>query len=54
MTQEKKLELIKKLEALATFQKTCLDSGNWGDYDHAENQIKKLEDEIVYARNDDE
>jgi hypothetical protein len=52
MTQEKKLELVKKLESLVTFQKTCLDSGNWGDYDHAENQIKKLEDEISYSDNE--
>ena len=51
MTFSKKLELVKKLESMVAFQKDCLDSGSWDDYDKAESEIKKLEDKIVYSEN---
>ncbi|MFZ2975970.1 MAG: hypothetical protein WA055_05095 [Candidatus Moraniibacteriota bacterium] len=47
MTQEEKTTQLKKLEALVLFQKECLNGEDWDDYDKAENEIKKLEKEIV-------
>lgn len=49
MTVQQKIELVKKLKYLAAFQKDCLDSGNWEDYDRLEGEIKKVEDKLVYA-----
>lgn len=48
MTLEKKMELIKKLKHMVAFQKDCLDEGNWEDYDKIENEIKRLEEAIIY------
>jgi len=42
-----KFELLKKLEYLIAFQANCLNDGNWEDFDKAENQIKRLEQEIL-------
>lgn len=53
MTYERKIELVKRLESLVIFQKNCLDSGDWGDYDHAEMEIKNLENKIIFADNDE-
>lgn len=47
MMDQLKLEAVKKLECLVAFQKDCLSSGNWEDYDRLENEIKKLEEEIT-------
>lgn len=49
MTYSEKIELVKKLENMVAFQKDCLASGNWDDYDKIESEIKKLEEKIVYA-----
>jgi hypothetical protein len=54
MTVQQKIELVKKLKYYAAFQKECLDAGNWDDYDKLENEIKKLEETLVYANNEDE
>lgn len=48
--KEKKLELVKKLESLVAFQKDCLSQDDWDSYDRLENEIKKLEEEIVYVQ----
>ena len=42
-----KYELIKKLEYLIAFQSDCLASGDWDEFDRAENQIKRLEERIL-------
>jgi hypothetical protein len=47
MTSKGILKLLKQLEAMAAFQKDCLDQGNWADYDKADAQIKKIEHKIV-------
>ncbi len=43
-----KLEMIKQLEYLIAFQTRCLNEGNWSDFDKVENEIKKLEEKILY------
>ncbi len=47
MTQEEKTMQLKKLEALVLFQKDCLNGEDWDDYDKAEDEIKRLEKEII-------
>lgn len=47
MPMESKIELIKKLENMVSFQKDCLDSGDWNDFDKIENEIEELESKIV-------
>lgn len=51
MTVQQKIELVKKLKYLAAFQKDCLDAGNWEDYDRSENEIKKLEEALIWTEN---
>jgi hypothetical protein len=48
MTFTDKFELLKKLECLVAFQSSCLQEGNWEDFDRVQNEIKRLEDKIVY------
>ncbi len=50
MDKEKKLELVKKLESLVAFQKDCLNQDDWDNYDRLENEIKKLEEKIIYVQ----
>lgn len=45
-----KFELIKKLEYLVAFQTNCLQSGNWETFDKVENEIKKLERELLISK----
>lgn len=52
MQTEKKRELIKKLEDLVSFQKDCLNSDNWEEYDLAENEVRKLEEKIIHANDE--
>ena len=47
MENGQKMDLIKKLENLVAFQKDCLISGDWEDYDKAVEEVKRLEKEIV-------
>jgi len=47
MTQEEKTTQLKKLEALVLFQKDCLNSEDWDDYDKAEGEIERLEKKII-------
>ncbi|MDR3559223.1 MAG: hypothetical protein P4L62_04715 [Candidatus Pacebacteria bacterium] len=54
MTVQQKIELVKKLKYYAAFQKDCLNAGDWDDYDKLENEIKKLEETIVYAKNEED
>jgi hypothetical protein len=42
-----KYELLKKLEYLIAFQSDCLVSGNWDEFDKAENEIKRIEGLIL-------
>ncbi|MDQ1284503.1 MAG: hypothetical protein QG620_851 [Patescibacteria group bacterium] len=42
------MEIIKRLEDLVSFQKDCLSAGYWEEYDKAENERKRLEEELVY------
>jgi len=42
-----KIEMIKKLEHMIVFQSVCLAEGNWEEYDHAENAVKRLEKELL-------
>jgi len=42
-----KYELLKKLKYLVAFQANQFSNGNWKDADLAENEIKKLEEEIM-------
>jgi hypothetical protein len=42
-----KFELIKKLEYLVAFQTNCLQKGDWEVFDKLENEIKKLEKELL-------
>ena len=45
-----KFELIKKLEYLVAFQTNCLQKGNWETFDKVENEIKKLERELLIPK----
>ena len=45
-----KFELIKKLEYLVAFQTNCLQNGNWETFDKVENEIKKLERELLIPK----
>ena len=40
-------EMIKKLEYLVAFQSSCLQKGDWDDFDRLEESIKKLEKNIL-------
>jgi hypothetical protein len=40
-------ELLKKLEYLVAFQTSCLAKGNWEEFDLTENQVRKLENQIL-------
>ena len=42
-----KKELLKKLKYLIAFQANQFSNGNWKDADLAENEIKKLEEQIL-------
>jgi hypothetical protein len=42
-----KFELIKKLEYLVAFQTQCLKEGDWEVFDKLENEVKKLEKDIL-------
>jgi hypothetical protein len=42
-----KLEMIKKLEYLIAFQSDCLARGDWESFDRTENEIKKIEEDII-------
>lgn len=42
-----KLELLKKLEYMVAFQANCLKEGNWDDFDKSEEEIKKLEKNLL-------
>lgn len=42
-----KLELLKKLEYMVAFQNSCLNEGNWDDFDKSEEEIKKLEKNLL-------
>jgi hypothetical protein len=42
-----KYELLKKLEYLIAFQSSCLASGEWDEFDRIENEIKRLEENIL-------
>jgi hypothetical protein len=42
-----KIELLKKLKYLVAFQANQFSNGNWKDADLAENEIKKLEEQIL-------
>lgn len=46
-----KLELLRKLEHLITFQKDCLDRGDWDTFDKVENEIKRIEESILKFKN---
>ena len=43
MEDTQKMELLKKLENLVAFQKDCLITGDWEDYDRAVAEIERLE-----------
>jgi hypothetical protein len=45
-----KFELIKKLEYLVAFQTNCLQNGSWETFDKVENEIKKLERELLIPK----
>lgn len=47
-----KFEMIKKLEYLVAFQTSCLDKGNWEDFDRLQNSIVKLEENILKLSNE--
>ena len=42
-----KFELLKKLKYFVAFQANQFSNGNWKEADLAENEIKKLEEEIL-------
>lgn len=42
-----KFEMLKNLEHLIAFQSLCLTDGNWEDFDRTENEVKRLENEIL-------
>lgn len=39
--------MVKKLEYLIAFQDDCLQNGDWKEFDHLEDSIKKLETSIL-------
>jgi len=43
-------ELLKKLEYLVAFQANCLNEGNWDTFDEIENEIEKIEKELLIFR----
>lgn len=43
-------ELLKKLEYLVAFQTNCLRDGDWDEFDKTENEIKRLEENILNYR----
>jgi len=43
-------ELLKKLEYLVAFQTNCLNEGNWETFDKIENEIEKIEKELLIFR----
>jgi len=40
-------EMLKKLEYLVAFQTNCLNEGNWETFDKIENEIEKIEKELL-------
>jgi len=44
-----KFEMLKKLEHLVVFQNMCLADGNWDEFDFTENEVKRLESQILQA-----
>lgn len=44
------LEILKRLETMIAFQQVCLAQGNWDEFDRAENEVKKLEADILNRR----
>lgn len=44
--------MIKKLEYLIAMQSDCLQQGNWEDFDHLEDSVKKLETKIIKSNAD--
>jgi hypothetical protein len=42
-----KMEMLKRLECLISFQTLCLAGGEWDAYDKVKNSINKLENKIV-------
>jgi hypothetical protein len=46
-TKMSKLEMIKKLEYLIAFQSSCLEKGDWDNFDRIEDSIKNLEKNIL-------
>lgn len=42
-----KFEMLKKLEHLVVFQNMCLAGGNWDEFDYTENEVKRLEGQIL-------
>ena len=45
----KKFEKIKKLEYLVALQSDCLEQGDWEDFDHLEDSIKNIEEDLLGA-----
>jgi hypothetical protein len=42
-------EIIKKLEYLIAFQNECLNKGDFKSFDKTENEIKKLEENLIIS-----
>lgn len=45
-----KLDLLKKLEYLIAFQFERLESRDWDSFDRAEEEVKKIEENIIHSR----
>ena len=46
-----KMEMLKELENMVALQSTCLQNGDWEDFDRLENSIKNLEKNIIEQNN---
>ena len=45
-----KFDLLKKLEYLIAFQYERLENKDWDSFDRAEEEVKRLEEDITHSR----